>query len=299
VKILLTGGNGQVGWELRRTLAPLGDLVAVDRRQMDLRKPQQISTLVREVKPDIIINAAAYTAVDAAEEESETAMAINGTAPGIFAEECRRLGSLLIHYSTDYVFDGRKSSPYIEDDDPCPVNVYGHSKLLGETRIREVGPAHLIFRTSWIYGTRGKNFFVTMRRLAGERPELQIVDDQIGSPTWSRMVAEATAQIIAKGIAGQEVDREWFGNRTGMYHMTAAGTASWHAFAKAIFEQLGLPVRLAPIDSSAYPTAAQRPTNSCLDNGKLGSTFGMRIPDWRNGLALCVEDDERRANSCK
>jgi dTDP-4-dehydrorhamnose reductase len=289
MRILLIGGEGQVGWELRRTLAPLGTVHAPLRSDLDLESADSILRVVRETSAQLIVNAAAYTAVDRAETDVDTATRVNGDAVGILAEEAKRGGAVLVHYSTDYVFGGNKAAPYTETDEPDPINVYGHTKLLGERRIRELNPPHLIFRTSWVYGARGRNFLVTVRRLAGERPELRIVSDQIGSPTWSRMIAEATAQIIAKGIAGQGIDREWFKDRTGLYHMTAAGAASWHEFAKAILEQFGLPAKLTPIPSSAYPVAATRPANSRLDNGKLGSTFGVRLPDWRVGLALCAE----------
>ena len=297
MRILLTGGSGQIGWELRRTLATLGEVVAPPRTTLDLASDQSIGRAVREIRPQLVVNAAGYTAVDRAEEEIDSATQANGSAPGILARECKRIGAVLIHYSTDYVFDGRKSIPYSEVDDPSPLSVYGQSKLLGETRVRDEGDAYLIFRTSWIYGMRGKNFLLTMRRLAAERQTLNIVNDQVGSPTWSRMVAEATAQIIAKGISGQGVERTWFEERSGLYHMSATGSASWHAFAKAIFEQLGLPVAVSPIESSAYPVAAQRPLNSCLDNSKLGAIFGIQLPDWRTGLALSVADEFQTAKN--
>ena len=295
MRILLTGGSGQIGWELRRTLATLGDVVAPPRTTLDLASGQSIGRVVREIRPQLVVNAAGYTAVDRAEEEIDSATQINANAPGILAGECKRIGAVLIHYSTDYVFDGRKSVPYTEQDDPSPLSVYGQSKLLGETLVQDESDAYLIFRTSWIYGMRGKNFLLTMRRLAEERQTLNIVNDQLGSPTWSRMVAEATAQIIAKGISGQGFERAWFEQQSGLYHMSATGSATWYAFAKAIFEQLGLPVTVSPIASSAYPVAAQRPPNSCLDNSKLGTTFGIQLPDWRTGLVLSVGDESKRA----
>ena len=198
MRILVTGANGQVGWELQRTLQTLGDVVACDRGTLDLSDPDSIRGKVREIRPDVIVNAGAYTAVDRAESEPELAMAVNGVAPGVLAEEAKQLGALLLHYSTDYVFDGTKAEPYLESDAPNPVSVYGSSKLAGEKAVEAVGGAYLIFRTSWVYGGRGKNFLLTMLRLAGEREELRVVDDQFGAPTWCRTIAEATAQVVAK-----------------------------------------------------------------------------------------------------
>jgi dTDP-4-dehydrorhamnose reductase len=202
MRILLTGPTGQVGWELRRSLAPLGVVTALDRTALDLTDADGLRRVVREVRPALIVNAAAYTAVDRAESEPDLAMAVNGLAPGILAEEGKRVGAALVHFSTDYVFDGRKAGAYVEDDAPAPVNVYGATKLAGERAMEAVGAPHLILRTSWVYGARGANFFLTMRRLARERPELRIVDDQTGAPTWCRMIAEATAQIIARERPG-------------------------------------------------------------------------------------------------
>ena len=223
-RILLTGKNGQVGWELQRTLAPLGEVVVLDRRQLDLSDPDQIRERVREISPDLIVNAAAYTAVDRAEAEPEPAMAVNGTAPGLLAEEAKRIGAAIIHYSTDYVFDGAKTTPYTEEDAPNPLNVYGRTKLAGEQAVQAAGVPHLILRTSWVYGMRGKNFLLTILRLAREREELKIVDDQIGAPTWSRTIAEATAQILTSGA--------WpVSGASGIYHLTASGSTSWYGFA--------------------------------------------------------------------
>ena len=290
MKILLIGGGGQVGWELKRTLATLGTVHAPLRSELDLETADSIVRVVRETRAELIVNAAAYTAVDRAETDVDTATRVNAEAVGILAEEAKRGGAVLVHYSTDYVFSGNKAGPYAETDEPDPINVYGRTKLMGEERMREVGAPHLIFRTSWVYGARGRNFLVTVRRLAGERPELRIVNDQTGSPTWSRLIAEATAQVIAKGVDAQKLDWEWFADRTDLYHMTAAGAASWHEFARAILEQSGSPVKLTAIPSSAYPVPAARPVNSLLDNGRLASTFGVHLPDWRVGLALCMED---------
>lgn len=229
MRILLTGNTGQVGWELERTLMPLGEVVAVGRKasptQLDLANLASIRPVIQTVQPDLIVNAAAYTAVDQAETEPDLALRVNGTAPGVIAEEAKRLGIPLIHYSTDYVFDGQKQSPYIETDTPDPVNIYGHTKLAGEVAIQQVGGGFLIFRTSWVYGLRGKNFLMTMLKLAREREELRIVDDQIGAPTWSRAIAETTAQIVAQGV--QDI-REFCDQYRGLYHLSAGGQTSWY-----------------------------------------------------------------------
>lgn len=285
MRILLTGMHGQVGWELMRTLAPLGEVVAVDRQTLDLSNPDSIRAIIREVKPGLIVNPAAYTAVDKAESEPELAMAVNGTAPGIMAEEAKLLGAAMVHYSTDYVFDGTKTSPYLEDDTPNPLNVYGKTKLAGEDAIRASGVPHLIFRTSWVYGARGRNFLLTVRRLAQEREELKIVADQLGAPTWSRMIAEATAQILAQ--RGPDL-----GEAGGLFHLTAAGQTSWHGFTQAILELAGngdkpLP-RLIPFTTQEYPLPAARPLYSQLSNAKLIKTFGIGLPSWHSSLALCL-----------
>ena len=289
MKILLTGSTGQVGWELRRTLACLGEVVALDSKALDLTDTAAIRRVVREVVPRIIVNPAAHTAVDKAESEAERSHAINATAPGILAEEAETLGALLVHYSTDYVFAGSGETPWREDDPTGPLNVYGASKLAGEQAIRAACRRHLIFRTSWVYGARGANFLLTMRRLMRERPELKIVADQIGAPTWSRMLAEATALILAQQFSparGADRPEPW-----GVYHMTNAGATSWHGFAAAIQELDGGESRahLRPIPSSDYPTPAKRPLNSRLDNAKLARVFGVRLPDWREALALCMQ----------
>ncbi len=289
MKILLTGGNGQVGWELRRTLACLGEVVAVDSKEMDLADAEAIRRVVREVNPRIIVNPAAHTAVDKAESERDLAYAINATAPGILAEEAEKLGALLVHYSTDYVFDGSGNTPWREDDATGPLNVYGASKLAGEQAIQAACRRHLIFRTSWVYGARGANFLLTMRRLMRERPELKIVADQIGAPTWSRMLAEATALILAQHISparGADRPEPW-----GVYHMTNAGETSWHGFAEAIQALDGAESKagLLPIPSGDYPTPAKRPLNSRLNNDKLERVFGVRLPEWRQALSLCMQ----------
>lgn len=291
--ILLLGGNGQVGWELRRTLAPLGPVRALERADVDIADGDALRRVVRDVAPSLIVNAAAYTAVDRAEEEAELAHAVNGRAPGIFAEEAKRLGAGLVHFSTDYVFDGKASRPYREDDAPAPVNVYGQSKLAGEAAIAESGCDHLILRTSWVYSMRGANFLLTVRRLARELEELRIVADQHGAPTWARLIAETTAIVL--GTCGAPVCAAGLGERSGIYHLTAAGETSWHGFAAAVVAQLresGESLRcrnVRPIPTSDYPTPARRPARSLLDCGKLKETFGVTMPDWREQLTLCLE----------
>ena len=288
-KILLTGATGQVGWELRRTLAPLGEVIAPDSAALNLADPDAIHRLVQATQPDLIVNPAAYTAVDQAEGEPELAHAINAQAPAVLAELAARRGVPLVHFSTDYVFDGAKATAYLEDDVANPLNVYGRSKWAGEVAVRQANARHLILRTSWVYGLRGRNFLLTMLRLMRERPELKIVADQIGAPTWSRLIAEATAQILVQCLAGGRSEGAW-----GTYHLSSAGDTSWHGFAEAIAEQAGITPRpeLTAIPTSAYPTPAQRPANSCLSNAKLASTFGLALPDWRDALTLCLAERE-------
>lgn len=286
-KILLLGKNGQVGWELQRTLAPLGNVIAMDQEELDLARVGDIRSTVRELKPDIIVNAAAYTAVDKAESESDLAMAINGDAPGILAEEAKKLGALLVHYSTDYVFDGTKETPYIEEDIPNPLNVYGKTKLAGEQAIQAVDGNYLIFRTSWVYGTRGQNFFLTMLRLAREREEIRVVDDQIGAPTWCRMIAESTALILAQGINREEGFKGYFKERKGIYHMTAGGQTSWYGFAEWIFKPIDIDIkleRLIPIKTTQYQSVSRRPYYSVLNNNLLYCKFGISLPYWTDML---------------
>ncbi|HDR8857326.1 dTDP-4-dehydrorhamnose reductase [Burkholderia territorii] len=286
--ILLTGVNGQVGFELMRSLQGLGQVVALDRTALDLSDLQQVTRVVRDVKPSLIVNPAAYTAVDAAESDTSMAMRINAEAPGVLAEEALRLGAALVHYSTDYVFDGTKTVPYIETDAVNPQNVYGQSKLAGEQAIVAVGCPHLIFRTSWVYGLRGKNFLRTMLRLGAERDELTVVADQVGAPTWSVTIAALSAQILAQSRVSDE--REWWDARSGVYHLTSAGTTSWCGFAEAIFAHADLPKKpiVKPIPTTAYPTPAARPANSRLSGAKLLQTFGLEAPDWEQALRLCL-----------
>lgn len=289
MRILLTGTTGQLGFELQRALTPLGEVIPCHRATLDLSQPAQLRACVRQLAPQLIVNPAAYTAVDNAEEEIERAQLINAIAPGILAEEAARLGAALIHYSTDYVFDGRATIPYTETSPPAPQSVYGASKLAGEQAIAASGAAHITLRTSWIYATRGKNFLLTLQRLAREREVVRVVDDQIGSPTWARLIAEATAHIVAQGrsdVVG------YLREHSGLYHCTAAGQTSWHGFARLIFENLaarGTPVaQLMPIPTTDYPTRAQRPAYSVLNNDKLASHFGLHLPEWRHGLALAL-----------
>jgi dTDP-4-dehydrorhamnose reductase len=291
--ILLTGANGQVGWELRRSLSPLGQVTALDSRGLNLTDAAAIRRVVSGLKPRIIVNPAAYTAVDKAESEPDLAHGVNALAPGILAEEAAKLGALLVHYSTDYVFDGSGDQPWREDAATGPLNVYGATKLAGEQAIVASGCRHLIFRTSWVYGALGANFLLTMQRLMRERPELKIVADQMGAPTWCRSLADATAQVLAQVISpcrGADKPEPW-----GVYHMTnggeTSGYTSWHGFAQAILaaDPPESSPSLLPIPSSDYPTPARRPLNSRLDNTKLARVFGVRLPDWDQALKLCLD----------
>nr|WP_254210801.1 dTDP-4-dehydrorhamnose reductase [Burkholderia multivorans] len=286
---MLTGINGQVGFELQRTLQGLGNVVALDRSRLDLSRLDQVRDVVRDLKPDLIVNPAAYTAVDRAETDVAMATRLNAEAPAVLAEEAKRIGAALIHYSTDYVFSGTKAGPYVEDDAVDPQNVYGRTKLDGERAIAASGCAHLIFRTSWVYGTRGKNFLLTMLRLGAERDELKVVADQIGAPTWSNTIATLTAHVVAQATCAPVRD-EWWHTHSGIYHLCAAGSTSWHGFAEAIFRLADLPKKPAvmPIPASAYPTPAKRPANSQMSNAKLAKHFGLHAPHWEAALALCM-----------
>ncbi|MBL8526997.1 MAG: dTDP-4-dehydrorhamnose reductase [Burkholderiales bacterium] len=295
MRILVTGANGQVGWELQRTLQTLGEVAACDRGALDLANPDAIRGKVREMRPDVIVNAGAYTAVDKAESEPELAMAVNGVAPGVLAEEAKRIGALLVHYSTDYVFDGTKAEAYLESDAPNPASVYGSSKLAGERAVEAAGGACLIFRTSWVYAARGKNFLLTILRLAAEREELRVVDDQVGTPTWCRTIAEATAQVVVKLSVGDRIDADRALALRGVYNLTAAGRVSWCGFARAIVEATrsrrgGAGPKVTPITTAEYPLPARRPANSVLANQKLQRAFGLACPAWDHALELCLTD---------
>jgi dTDP-4-dehydrorhamnose reductase len=280
--ILILGASGQVGTELQQSFADAGDVAACDRRTTDLSRPEELRSVIRRLRPSVILNAAAYTAVDKAESEPELAMTINGAAPGVIAEEAAKLAALFVHYSTDYVFNGAKKSPWVETDPTHPLNMYGQSKLAGERAIQQVGGRYLIFRTSWVYGPRGHNFLRTMLRLGREREQLKIVDDQFGAPTSSLAIAKATRAIVDKALVTLP--------ESGVYHMTSSGETTWYRFAQEIFsryhQQTGEKIpAVIPISSSEYPTPATRPSNSVLSNEKLQRTFGTALPDWRSALS--------------
>ena len=287
LKILISGKTGQVAVELQKHLAGLGELIVLGRDVLDLSQPDQIRAQVRAHKPDLLIIAAAHTAVDQAENEPELAFAINAIAPGVFAEEAAALGIPLIHYSTDYVFDGSKPAPYTEDDATNPLGVYGKSKLAGELAIAASGARHLILRTSWVYSTHGKNFLLTMQRLLQERSELRVVADQIGAPTWAGTIAQSTRALIERWQSGDAA--AW-----GTYHLTASGETSWFGFTQAIAGHLTAQGKacatLEPIPASAYPTPAARPQNSRLDCSKLAREWGVAQPDWEAALSACLAE---------
>ena len=286
-RLLITGSNGQLGFELRRALAPLGEVIALDRSGCDLSNADSIRSAVRSVKPDVIFNAGAYTAVDKAESEPDLAHAINAVAPSIIGEEAAKIGALVIHYSTDYVFDGTKEAPYIESDVVNPLGVYGRTKLDGENALAASGARHLIFRTSWVFGLHGKNFIKTILRLASERSELKIVGDQVGAPTGVALLADVSAHIAARYLRDGANSFPF-----GLYHLVSGGTTSWcefarHVVAKAAAANWNLqatPDRIIPISTSEYPTPAARPANSHLNTSKFGEAFGLQLPDWHTGV---------------
>lgn len=280
MRILITGAQGQVGWEAARLLPVLGEVLALDRAGLDLADADAIRRVLRDFQPQAILNAGAYTAVDRAESEFELARAINAVAPGVLAEEAKRLGALLIHYSTDYVFDGEKREPYRETDPVRPLNAYGRSKLEGEEAILASGAPALILRTSWVYATRGKNFLLTMQRLGREREELGVVADQTGVPNWAWRLAAATRELLRLGLPRLAA-------APGIYHLSAGGSASWYDFAKAIFAGAERP-RLRPITTAEYPLPAARPAYGVLGGAKLEAEFGLRLPHWREDLATCL-----------
>ncbi|MGA8224300.1 MAG: dTDP-4-dehydrorhamnose reductase [Candidatus Acidiferrales bacterium] len=308
-KILLTGKNGQLGSELARLLPRLGELIALSRQQLDLTNAAEIRRTIREHRPQIIVNAAAYTAVDQAEKEEPLARSINTDAPAVMAEEAKKIGAMIVHYSTDYVFDGLKNTPYEEDDAPNPLNVYGKTKLAGEQAIVSTGVPHLIFRTEWVYATSGRNFLLTILRLATQREELRIVRDQIGSPTWSRAIAAATLKVLANLLEKVADDpAAAFSAISGTYHLTAAGKTSWYEFAKAILEEAArapkdapwfeaatsgkqlVTQRVIPITTVEFPTPARRPAYSVLSNHKFRNATNFQLQDWRTQLQMAFRE---------
>jgi dTDP-4-dehydrorhamnose reductase len=311
--ILLTGKNGQIGAELLRFLPQLGEVVALDREHLDLSKPDDISRTIREVQPQLIVNAAAYTAVDQAETDETMAQAVNGEAPGVMAEEAKKIGAALIHYSTDYVFDGSKETPYDETDAANPINVYGKTKFAGEQAIRSSCAPHLIFRTAWVYATRGRNFLLTILHLATEREELRIVNDQVGAPVCASNLAAATSKILA-GMCERNNGGFVFPEASGTYHMSAEGQTTWYDFAKTILEKAettsrdlpwlaaatsGRPLiarRVIPISTEEFRSPTPRPAYSVLSNCRLIQTFGVALPDWRTQLQRCFVSESIAAN---
>lgn len=287
-KILLFGKVGQVGWELRRTLAPMCQLTAIDYPDVDFTAPDSIRRAIADTAPDVIINAAAYTAVDKAETELALATKINADAPGIMAEEAARRGALVVHYSTDYVFDGTKTTPYVETDPAAPLGAYARTKHAGDEAIRRTGASHLIFRLCWVYGARGVNFMLTMQRLAREREKLRVVADQIGCPTWSRMIAETTAHALRQVRTPADARAV-----TGTYHLCSTGHTSWHGFASAIIDLMPADTKkcreVEAITSAEYPTPTKRPAYSVMSCAKLEATFNLRLPHWQDSLRHVVE----------
>ena len=303
VRILVTGGSGQVGEALTRVLTPLGEVVAPGRAELDLADADSIRRAMREVRPRLVVNAGAYTAVDKAESEPELTAAINAAAPGVLAEEAKKIGAGVIHFSTDYVFDGAKNAPYVEADTTGPLNVYGRTKLEGEQALVASGAAHLIFRTSWVYGATGKNFMRSILRMAREREVLRIVADQHGAPTWREQLARMTAHVIARIEAratenGAELS-EAMRSISGVYHATGAGETTWFGFATAIVDdarELDPEAKLARIEAistAEYPTPAARPKNSRLDCAKLERVFGWRMPEWRESVKQVIAELSR------
>jgi dTDP-4-dehydrorhamnose reductase len=306
--ILLTGKTGQLGFELNRLLPNLGEVIAPDRNELDLREPEKIRETMRNAKPRLVINAAAYTAVDAAETDQVNASAVNAEAPRLLALAAKKLGAILVHFSTDYVFDGSKKAPYTETDSPNPLNAYGRTKLAGEQAIRDSGASHLIFRTSWVYATHGQNFLLTILRRASEREELKIVDDQVGAPTCAKDLAEATAAILS-GMTDSRISKFTLSAVSGTYHMSAAGQTTRFEFAKAILAEAGhatqtlpwltsatngRPVaarRVLPISTDELRSPTHRPAYSVLSNALLLRTFGLELSDWRTQLQRCFSSD--------
>ena len=293
-RLLLLGADGQTGWELQRTLAPLGEVVAASLGgdlgpAVNLADFKGLRRLIDEVRPDALVNAAAYTAVDRAEKDRDLAYKVNAEAPGLMGEALKGQGVPIIHYSTDFVFDGIAKRPYREEDAPNPLNAYGETKLAGEVNLLESGANAVVLRTSWLYGVRGHNFLLTMLELFQERDELRVVDDQVGAPTWSRMLAEVTAVVLYRMLDRDDVRPA----PRGLYHVTGKGETSWYGFARTILESSGLSCDLLPIPSTEFPAPARRPAYSVLDNGKLRDDLGLALPDWRISLAQCLADLHR------
>jgi len=291
MRIFLLGKHGQLGWELRRTLTPLGELVCLDYPEIDLTHPERVIETIHQHQPQVVINATAYTQVDRAESEPELANMINGTAPGRLAEACAEVGAAFLHYSTDYVFDGLKGSAYIESDRPNPINIYGSSKLAGEQAITQIGGAHLILRTSWVYSNRRDSFLTKVLGWARQNRSLRIVDDQVGNPTWARLLAEISAQLLAK-TGGEPLP--WIRERSGIYHLAGDGVASRLEWAKAILRldpnpEAQICQEVLPARSSEFVTPATRPLYSALDCTLFSSTFGLRLPPWEQALQLAME----------
>jgi len=293
-RILITGKNGQVGWELNRSLLPLGEVIALGREEADFSKPESLRKVVRDISPDIIVNAAAYTDVDKAESEEELATLVNGVAPGVLAEEAERSKALLIHYSTDYVFDGTKDTPYTEEDEPNPINAYGRSKIIGEKAIIQSGCDYLILRTSWVYSARGNNFLKSMLRMAREREELRVVADQFGAPSWARNIADVTAHVLATTQREQKA-----GSFTpSIYHLCVRGKTTWHGFADAIIkrskeltpERIIKTEKVVEIATEDYPLPAPRPRNSLMDSSSLAARFGVTMQEWHRAMELCIDE---------
>ncbi len=292
MKVLLLGSHGQLGWELQRSLSVLGELSALGRAEADLGQPEALAHTVRALRPDVIVNAAAHTAVDKAESEPALAHAINAAAPGVLAREAASLGAWLLHYSTDYVFDGSGSRPWREDDTPAPLSVYGHTKLAGERDIAAHNPRHLVLRTSWVYAARGQNFTKTMLRLAGERDQLNVIDDQTGAPTGADLLADVSAHLLRAVLSDGDT------RRAGTYHLAAAGETTWNGYARFVIEQASLrgavlkttPERVLPVPTTAFQTPARRPHNSRLDTTRLRQTFGLTLPPWQTGVARLLTE---------
>jgi dTDP-4-dehydrorhamnose reductase len=293
VRILVTGARGQLGWELARACQPLGAVVALDRAGCDLADPQAVRRTVRELRPDVVFNAAAYTAVDRAEDDEATALRVNGEAPGALAQETAALGALLVHYSTDYVWDGSGERPWVETDPTSPVNAYGRSKLAGEQAIAAAGGRWLVFRTSWVYAERGGNFPRTMLRLAAERDTLAVVADQVGAPTGARLIADASVHAAVRALDQARAADGRF--ESGLYNLVAGGTTSWHGVATAVIggaRRRGLPVRaerIDPIPAARYPTRARRPANSRMSTAAFSARFGLALPAWEQGVELLLD----------